>query len=440
MDNKEAKQIWAAALGKLEIDIPRTSFKTYLKNTTAAIGKDKKFTIFAPTIFHQETLKKRLAGSIHRALEETIGESIEVKFGIQGAVNTNRVSKKALPGYEFIPNPFMTFKNFVVGSCNNMAVTAARFAASKEKKEMYNPLYIVAAAGMGKTHLLHAAVHLMRQQGINPIYVTGEKFTNDYVRSARTKSADKFREKYVTADALLIDDLEFLEGKAKTQIILLSILDEYLNSGKKVMVSAEMDLTSLPLKEKIRARLAKGCSVKINSVSEQTAKDIARQHARHIGVPMSEATLDVIGVRRPKTPTEIIGLVNQLSAEAALGNSLVSPEVVRETLDALANSNPRNNQNDLNYEKILQAIAQATDVSAKAITGRSRERHAVEARWLAMYLMTEVCSITYKRTGEILGKRNFQTIMHGHKKYKSLIQSDPKAAAILSRTKNILGI
>ncbi|MCL0064200.1 DnaA/Hda family protein, partial [Dehalococcoidia bacterium] len=216
--SKSAKEVWEAALGVLELQVTKANYQTWLKDSIGLSFKNGQFIVGVPNTFTVEWLEKRLRHLIKKTLSGIVGSPVEVEFQVypgQQAENRRFPANKRSANHQPF-NAKYTFSSFIVGSCNRLAHAAA-LGVAENPGNVYNPLFIYGGVGLGKTHLLHAIGQFVTQNVQQVIYVTAEQFTNDFISGIREKSTEDFRNKYRTADVLLIDDIHFIAGKEQTQ-------------------------------------------------------------------------------------------------------------------------------------------------------------------------------------------------------------------------------
>jgi len=225
----KASEIWEAALGELQLQITKPNYETWLKDTAGLSYQDNAFVVEVPNTFTASWLQKCLHARVKSTLSRIAGQDLEVEFRVSTKDNPAPASPPptthqrrpvtiSAPQPVSVPrlNPKYTFDNFIVGSCNRLAY-AASLGVAESPGQSYNPLFIYANVGLGKTHLLHALAHAAAQNDLNYLYVTTEQFTNDFIRALRGRKTEEFRAKYRSVDLLLVDDIQFIAGKEQTQ-------------------------------------------------------------------------------------------------------------------------------------------------------------------------------------------------------------------------------
>ncbi|MCH8940557.1 MAG: ATP-binding protein, partial [Chloroflexi bacterium] len=256
------RQLWEAALGDLQVQVARPSYDTFLQNTTGVALEDDCLVIDANSSFAAEYLEKRLRSVVQTAVERVAHSPLNVRFQVaqgssvatapevidaqaQTIVSDPPIRHRVAGDTPALPlDPRYVFSKFTVGRSNELAVAAAT-AAAERPGEKYNPVFLYSPSGLGKTHLLHAIGHRIRERGLTALYVSSDQFITEFVRSIREGRASEFREKYRSPDVLLMDDIQFLSGKEQTQEGLFHIFNELHHSGKQVVIASDRSPSAL---------------------------------------------------------------------------------------------------------------------------------------------------------------------------------------------------
>ena len=279
-----ARKIWSAALGQLQLEIPRPNYETWLKPTTPSSLENDTLIISTPSPFAAEMLEKRLSGTIHRTVSRVAGRELTVEFTVQGSTGAETIKKQQKPISENVKSQTIkqngtgtidyarsyslknsfTFDTFIVGPSNRLAQAAA-IKITEAPGKIYNPLYIYSEVGLGKTHLLHAIGHAFKQRQLKVMYVSSERFTNEYINAIREGSANHFRERYRNTDVLLVDDIQFITSKPQTQEGFFHTFNELHMAGKQIVISGDEPANKSMLQERIQSRLAGGLEVDLQA-------------------------------------------------------------------------------------------------------------------------------------------------------------------------------
>jgi len=422
--DKSASEIWDAALGGLEVEVTRSNYQTWLKNTVGLSYRDGYFVVGVPNTFAVEWLEKRMCHLVRKTLSSVLGCSVEVKFEVcqdpqerpwQSAGQTDT----EIDGpYRF--NPKYTFASFVVGNSNRLAHAAALGVASSPGK-MYNPLFIYGGAGLGKTHLLYAIGHATQGDSRHVVYVTAEQFMNEFIISIREQTPVEFRNKYRSADVLLIDDIQFLGGKEQTQEGLFHTFNELHTTNRQIVISSDRPPKSLSLlEERLRSRFEWGLIADIQYPDFETRTAILQPKAEELNIDVPVEVHYLIARRVQDNIRELEGALNRVIAFSRLTNCTITPELVAEALsDISIDETRRAPTSDL----ILQAVASYFGLTSENLVGKKRDKAVAFARQVAMYLMREEMSSPWVEIGRNLGGRDHSTIVYGYGKIAEEVES-----------------
>ena len=449
LDTKSASQVWTAALGQLEVEIPRPNFETWLRNTSAQSVQDGVLTVCAPNAFTAEMLEKRLSASIERAVEQVTHQPFEVRFAVRDTavaarhVPANRLpanldqdlgtSAPALSRSSRFRDDF-TFDTYVSGPSNQLAHAAA-LQVAESPGTAFNPLYIYSSMGLGKTHLLHAIGHSLSALGLTALYVSAERFTNEYIRAIREGKTEEFRARYRGVDALLVDDIEFIANKPQTQEGFFHTFNELQMTGKQVVVSGEMSTDKLKVEQRIKSRLAGGLIVDIQSPDFETRYAIVEKKAKCKGHTLSREVIDVLASAPVTSVRDLEGGLNRIIALADLTRAEIDVELAEKAIVSIGSKKPRK---FADAETVISAVSTHTGVPETAITGRKRDRRTSAARRMAAYLLREESKLTASSTGLALGGKDHSSILYAQKRFEEELGDSSEVRALLVEVRNSL--
>ncbi|MEJ5225027.1 MAG: chromosomal replication initiator protein DnaA, partial [Anaerolineales bacterium] len=300
----DAQPVWHAVLGQLQMEMPKASFDTWVGDTQVVAYDGNRLTVGVRNAFARDWLESRLRDRINSMLADMLGKPVRVDFIVLGADAAEAAETPAqtdIPANTPAPmpsavnrvrptnlNPRYTFENFVVGS-NNRLAHAASMAVAENPARAYNPLFLYGGVGLGKTHLLHAIGNACHARGLNVLYVSSEEFTNDLINAIRTHTTPAFREKYRSADVLLIDDIQFIAGKESTQEEFFHTFNTLHGQDKQIIVSSDRPPKSLvTLEERLRSRFEWGLTADIQPPDLETRLAILRAKAERSGRAVPE--------------------------------------------------------------------------------------------------------------------------------------------------------
>ena len=419
-----AEQAWQSVLGQLQMEMPRASFDTWVRDTRPVSYHDGMLTIGVRNAYARDWLENRLASTVSRLLVGIFNSTVAVNFIVNGNDKEADVEEpppaqpEIAPAYEQSPrnsslNPRYIFDTFVVGSGNRLA-HAACLAVAEKPARAYNPLFLYGGVGLGKTHLLHAIGNACHHRGLSVLYVSSEEFTNDMITAIRTHTTQAFREKYRSIDVLLIDDIQFIAGKESTQEEFFHTFNTLHGQDKQIIVSSDRPPKSLvTLEERLRSRFEWGLSADIQAPDLETRLAILRSKAERTGRNISNEILEIIAERVQSNIRELEGALNRIIAYADLSGSSLTPNLVEA---ALADLLPQ--KRNISPAKILEGVASSEGVKVDDLVGQNRSAKYAMPRQLAMYILREFNNISLPQVGELLGGRDHTTVMYATKKVR----------------------
>src|SRR5512138_722924 len=421
-------QAWQSVLSQLQMDMAKPSYDTWVRDTRALAYDEGTLTVAVPNAYARDWLESRLASTVNRLLIGILNTNASVNFVVaqsEEAVPTEPEPASAAPEVEIQPrphhstlNPRYTFDNFVVGSANRLAHAACQAVAEKPARA-YNPLFVYGGVGLGKTHLLHAIGNSCYSRGLNVLYVSSEEFTNEIINAIRTHTTQAFREKYRSADVLLVDDIQFIAGKESTQEEFFHTFNTLHGQDKQIIVSSDRPPKSLnTLDERLRSRFEWGLTADIQPPDLETRLAILRSKAERTGRQISDDILETIARRVQSNIRELEGALNRILAFADLSGTSLTPNLVEV---ALADLLPQ--RSDIAPEKIIELVASEWQVSAEALIGRDRSQKVALPRQVAMYLLRKETDASLPQIGEVLGGRDHTTVMYAIEKIASDIET-----------------
>jgi len=433
---KSAKEIWETVKGSLQVQVNRANYETWLKDTVGISYKGNYFIVGTPKAFAKEWLEKRLCSLVKKTLISILGYDVEVGFqvlaspgqGLDDEVVPGHVAGSVQPRLPFPNlNPGHTFESFIVGTSNRLAFAAA-VGVAEEPGCHHNPLFIYGGCGLGKTHLVHAIGNEACENGLAVGYASGEQFTNEFVKSIRDKTSDQFRRKFRNVDLLIIEDIQFVQGKQQTQSSLFHVFDELHNTNRQVVVTSNKPPASMPSMEKaLCSRLECGLVTRVRVPDQETRLSILRSKARREKVLIDQAVFDFITQKCQSSVRELEGYLTRLIAYAKLTRKNLSLETAKEALEALSDeisSGP--SPVGPTPLSILSAVASYFNVPMESLKGKKREHRLVLARQMAIYLIREKTNYPLHDIGDFLGGRNHSTILRGYQRVSDSVCTDQR--------------
>ena len=435
-----AQKLWQAALGELQLQMTRATFDTWLRGSRVVSYEGEKLTLYVRHAYAVDWLQNRLLATIKRVLHRLAGHDVEVAFTTKAPeveADLELVPEQVAPeeadelaGSDGRPaqgnghpssilNPRYTFDSFVVGSGNRLA-HAACMAAADNPAHAYNPLVVYGGVGLGKTHLLHAIGHAAQRRGLSVLYLSAEWFTNDLINAIRAQTTEAFRAKYRSIDVLLVDDIQFIAGKERTQEEFFHTFNALHGANKQIVVSSDRPPKALlALEERLRSRFNWGLIADMQPPDLETRIAILRNKAEAAGFRVPGEVLAYVAHQVPQNVRELEGALNCVLAHAKLMHASLTLDMAQTALAGLLGA-----PSDLTPEQILTAVARHYKVSAEQLTGSSRARAVSVPRQLAMYLIRRETGASLPAIGELLGGRDHTTILHGCNKIETQIEAD----------------
>jgi chromosomal replication initiator protein len=425
------EQAWQSVLGQLQMEMPRASFDTWVRDTKPLSFQNGTLTIGVRNAYARDWLESRLASTVSRLLVGIVNASVAVNFIVNGSDTEGTVEEVPASSGQLEPaaaldqparpsnmNPRYLFETFVVGSGNRLA-HAACLAVAEKPARAYNPLFLYGGVGLGKTHLLHAIGNACHARGLNVLYVSSEEFTNDMINAIRTHTNQAFRDKYRSADVLLVDDIQFIAGKESTQEEFFHTFNTLHAQDKQIIVSSDRPPKSLnTLDERLRSRFEWGLTADIQPPDFETRLAILRSKAERSGRQVPDDILESIARRVQSNIRELEGALNRVVAFAELSGVPLTSQLVDV---ALADLLPQ--RSDVQPEKIIELVAKEWQVSVEALLGRDRSQKVAQPRQVAMYLLRKETDASLPQIGEALGGRDHTTVMYAIEKIESEIES-----------------
>ncbi len=317
-------------------------------------------------------------------------------------------------------NPRYTFNAFIVGKSNQLA-HAASLAVSENPGRIYNPLFLYGGVGLGKTHLMHAIGHAGEHAGLNVLYVTSEKFTNEIINAIRFQKTEEFRAKYRQIDILLVDDIQFIAGKESTEEEFFHTFNSLHGANKQIVVTSDRPPKAISsLQDRLRSRFEWGLLADVQPPEYEHRLAILRSKCESIRFAVPASVVEYIARQQCSSVRELEGALNRVIAYATLHDAPLSVHLASQALQHIYDTKPPVTVKRT-VEQILDSVCRYYEVSPETLRGKQRDRDIVWPRQVAMYLMREETSASLLQIGTALGGRDHTTIMHGWEKVSSEI-------------------
>jgi len=424
-----ANQAWQAALGQLQMEMPKAAFETWVQDTELISYEDGFFTLGVKNAYARDWLDSRLSSTIIRLLTGIMNRTVEVRFIVWQDIAEPKKKEDITPQIKLdVDQPTSSrlnsrylFETFVVGTSNRLA-HAASLAVADKPAQAYNPLFLYGGVGLGKTHLLHAIGNQCIKNGLNVLYVSSEEFTNDLINAIRSHTTQAFRDKYRQNDVLLIDDIQFIAGKESTQEEFFHTFNTLHGQNKQIVMTSDRSPKAMvTLEERLRSRFEWGLTADIQTPDFETRVAILRFKAERAKIQIPDDIIEIIARRFQSNIRELEGALNRVVAHAELRGIPITIQLVD---SALVDLLPRHKE--IQPNEVIKIVADLFGVPTERILGRDRTRKVALPRQIVMYLLREEANISLPQIGDTLGGRDHTTVMYGCDKIADLIERDEK--------------
>jgi chromosomal replication initiator protein len=407
--------------------------RAWFEETQAVALSDDSITLRAPHSFAKEWLEQRYAGVLQDALTQAAGRSLRVEI-VTSSGGTIVQAPPAPPSLTIVQDedeqpsdegepalsPRYTFETFVIGASNRFAHAAA-MAVAETPASAYNPLFIYGGAGLGKTHLLHAIGRHARQlyPHLKVRYMSSETFTNDFINAIKDDRTEAFQRRYRENDILLVDDIQFLENKERTQEEFFHTFNALHNANRQIVISSDRPPKGIAtLEDRLRSRFEWGLITDIQPPDLETRIAILRKKAEMDHLEASEEVLSYIASRVESNIRELEGALIRVIAYASLNQTQVGLELAEEVLAHLF---PSSATEPVRVDTILAEAAAYFGVTIEEMRSQNRSRPLVQARQIAMYLVRDLTDLSLPKIGEVFGGRDHTTVLHAMTKVRGLL-------------------
>lgn len=424
----ETKGIWQGVLGEIELSVPHASFTTWFKNTELGEIRDGVAIVMVPNIFVKAQLDKKFLDQVSNILKKSNIAPNGVKFTVKtenkkrtisrdlptdnSKINDEAVESLILPSRKSSTtnlNPRYTFDNFIVGSSNDLAYAAAR-AVADHPGQKYNPLFLYGGAGLGKTHLIQAIGNniVARQPKARVLYITTESFVNEFLEHIRFKRQG-FSEKYRNVDVLIVDDMQFIAGKEKTQDEFFHTFNDLHQNNKQIIISSDKPPKSIPtLTDRLRSRFEWGMSIDVQMPDYETRVAIINAKASQSGIELDPSVAEYLATNVKTNIRELEGALNQILAYSEMSGVVPDISITEGMLSNIKKARPQH----ITAKQVIDKTARYFQIDPKDICSPRRDRHIVVPRQIAMYLLRNELKLSFPVIARELGRKDHTTAMH----------------------------
>ena len=431
------EELWKAVLDQMELSLSKANFTTWFKNTLIILNESEKVVVGVPSGFIKEWLENKFHKQILASLQNFSPTIREVKYAVGSSLPQNMLKRDIA---QFVPERFVeirqpaeinpqtnlnkkyTFESFVVGSHNELA-HAASLAAAKDLGKVYNPLFVYGGVGLGKTHLLQATGNKVLEEDTTKkvLYIPSERITAEIIESIKNKNVEELKSRYTKLDILIVDDIQFIAGKEKTQDIIFSTFNELYGKNKQIIFSSDRPPKAIPaLEERLRSRFEGGMIADIGIPDFETRLAILKMKTKQKNYDLDENVLGYIATNIQKNIRELEGALNRIIAVSQIYGKSLEIKEVKKLLATYLNTPYHKTTPQL----VLKSVSEFYNISLNDILKRSRKKEVVKPRQMAMYLLREETKLSFPEIGQKLGGRDHSTVIHAYEKIKTEEETD----------------
>lgn len=442
---------WDKTSKIIQEKISKQNFDTWIKPITIVTMEDKCVQLAVPNKFFKDWLVENYSSTIKQSLKDAAGIDVEIDFILsknkekasESSAKTAAATKSSSPAIVqrskafTLLNDNYNFDRFVVGSCNQFA-HAASVAVAKQPAKNYNPLFIYGGSGLGKTHLLNAIGLLASTMhpSLNIMYVSAEEFMNEMINSIRYDRMPKFREKYRNIGCLLIDDIHFLAGKDRTQEEFFHTFNTLHDSGKQIVVTSDKFPKDIPnLESRLRSRFEWGLIADIQPPEIETKIAIIEKKIQENKIELPNNVIHYIASHVESNIRELEGFLVRIGAYSSLTGREIDLDLVKEVLSNLVKQNKKG---EVGIDDIIKVIAGKLNIKISDIKAHNKNKNAVFARQIAMYLSRKLTNSSFPDIGQKIGGRDHSTVIYANNKILNNIKTDVKLKNLIQEMEDTL--
>ncbi|HEB61700.1 MAG TPA: chromosomal replication initiator protein DnaA [Bacteroidetes bacterium] len=451
--NLNHKEIWAKCLVEIKKNVDERSFNTWFKPIKPVILSGKTLTIQVPNKFFYEWLEEKYINLLGSVLFKYLGKDAGLQYQIVVDDHKDIVGnyEKSLDKkykdknyfnifdaeFNYQLNPNYTFENFIEGPCNQLARNAALSITKNPGKTAFNPLIIYGGVGLGKTHLVNALGNKIKSHnpGAKIIYTNTERFTNQIIKALRDNVIYDLVNSFQLVDTFIIDDIQFLEGRTKTQEIFFNIFNFLHQRDKQLVITSDKSPKDLKgIQERLISRFKWGLVTDLKKPNLETRVKIIESKAQRNQLQLPDDVINYIGYNVKGSIRDLEGVLVSLSANMMLNDKKIDLKLTSEVIDNFSH----NVDKEINIENIQKIISDFFNIPIEQITGKSRKRNIVIARQLGIYFSKQMTSYSLKQIGSQFGNRDHATVLHSIKTVNNLMDTDTLFAETVAKLEHKL--
>lgn len=437
--NVQLKTLWDNTLTIIKGELTEVSFNTWIKSIAPLSINDSSIKLGVPNNFTKDILENRYRDLIMNALKMITSKQYSIEFIIQSDEAIEVKKQPVKPENKIIAsdtitstlNPKYTFKSFVIGNSNRFA-HAASLAVAESPAKAYNPLFIYGGVGLGKTHLMHAIGHYILENTPKSkvVYVTSEKFTNELINSIKDDKNEEFRNKYRNVDVLLIDDIQFIAGKERTQEEFFHTFNTLYEANKQIILSSDRPPKEIPtLEDRLRSRFEWGLIADIQAPDFETRIAILKKKADVENLNIDNEVMVYIANKIKSNIRELEGALIRIVAYSSLTNREINVDLASEALKDIISSK---NSKQVTIELIQDIVSSYYNLKIEELKSARRTRNIAYPRQIAMYLCRKLTDMSLPKIGEEFGGRDHTTVIHAYEKISKNIKKDDNLENIIN--------
>jgi chromosomal replication initiator protein len=446
----DPKLVWKECLRIIKDNVPFLSYNTWFLPIKPIQIENHSFRIQVPNNFFIEWIDEHYNTLINKTLKQVFGEDIKLVYIISteqeqpekenqvtfiSVVEQEKTINENKQRFDSFLNPRYTFENFIKGEGNQLAKAAAVAIADNPGETSFNPFFVYGGVGLGKTHLIHAIGNKIENTLDNKriIYLSADTFTVEFVESIQSDKVNEFSNFYKNMDVLIIDDIQFLIGKEKTQDLFFQIFNTLHQSGKQIILSSDKPPKDLKgLNERLISRFQWGLSADIQPPDFETRIAILKKKSESYGISLSSEIIEYIATNITSNIRELEGCLIKLLANASLNSKEINFELAKKTVKEIATDRKIN----ISIEYITKVVCETLDVEENKIRDKNRRKEVAFARQIAMYLSKELTKSSLKTIGLHFGGRDHSTVIHAYNSIENLIEQDNEVKETINSIKN----
>jgi chromosomal replication initiator protein len=449
MDKRNPRELWEYVLTQVELSISPANFNTWFRNSfIVKIGEDGVIYIGVPSQFFKDWYLKKFHTLLLKIVRDVSYEFRNIEYLIvkddrrkepKETKNTRGIIELPLDDFYINKsdnlNPRYTFDTFVIGSFNTLAYAASQ-AILDRPGLTYNPLFIYGETGRGKTHLIQAIGNQYKKQylGRKVFYLTSEKFVVDYTDSVQAGTANRFKDKYRHYDLLIMDDIQFLSKKERSEEELFHLFNALHDTNKQIIFSSDRPPVAIPdITERLKGRLASGMTIDIGEPDTESRMAIVRKKAASHGVMLSDEVVEYVATTINGSIRELEGMVNSIVCHAQVKGMVPDIAEVRQSLRSFTRP-----QKNISVKNVVDKVAEFYGIDEESIYEKTRRREVVRPRQVIMYILREDFNISYPTIGSKLGGRDHTTVIHSYEKIKKEVVVDNDLAKEIQNIRTLL--